>query len=245
MTFIALGFLRPTVQQRRSLTRKGLDQSAASARHSLVGSHIYAVDTGGIMNRFQCNQHLNRRTIRVRDNVTYTIVGNGLRIHLGHDQRNIRLITKMRSVIDDDTTCSTGTRSVIGRNTTAGREQADIHTGEIELRGPNVAGIGVHIGARVAALAGPGEVLVSRTVKDLVNGSDLEFVDRGTHQLKGIEDAWLAVVDSIPMSVDWFPAGVPSLLAQLDGGEGTTDDSGLTVDSDRLLVRVVGYGGTP
>jgi class 3 adenylate cyclase len=53
-----------------------------------------------------------------------------------------------------------------------------------------VAGVGVHIGARVAALARPGEVLVSRTVKDLVAGSGLEFVSRGVHRLKGVPEPW-------------------------------------------------------
>ena len=56
--------------------------------------------------------------------------------------------------------------------------------------GDKVGGIAVHIGARVAALAGPGEVLVSSTVKDLVAGSGIEFDDRGTHQLKGVPDEW-------------------------------------------------------
>jgi class 3 adenylate cyclase/alpha-beta hydrolase superfamily lysophospholipase len=65
-----------------------------------------------------------------------------------------------------------------------------LHTGEIELRGTDVGGIAVHIGARVAALADPGEVLVSRTVKDLVAGSGLAFVDRGLHPLKGVADTW-------------------------------------------------------
>lgn len=62
------------------------------------------------------------------------------------------------------------------------------HTGELEIVGDDVAGLGVHIGARVAALAGPGEVLVSRTVKDLVAGSGLEFVSRGVHRLKGVPE---------------------------------------------------------
>jgi class 3 adenylate cyclase len=64
--------------------------------------------------------------------------------------------------------------------------RAGLHTGEIELMEDDVAGIAVHIGARVAALAGPGEVLVSGTVKDLVVGSGIEFVDRGSHVLKGV-----------------------------------------------------------
>ena len=65
-----------------------------------------------------------------------------------------------------------------------------LHTGECELVGDGVVGIAVHIGARVAALAGPDEVLVSSTVRDLVAGSGLQFVDRGTHSLKGVPDDW-------------------------------------------------------
>jgi class 3 adenylate cyclase len=68
--------------------------------------------------------------------------------------------------------------------------RAGLHTGEIELRGDDVGGIGVHIGARVGALAAPGEVLVSRTVVDLVAGSGLEFDSRGAHTLKGVPGDW-------------------------------------------------------
>jgi class 3 adenylate cyclase len=68
--------------------------------------------------------------------------------------------------------------------------RAGLHTGEVELDGPDVRGIAVHIGARVASLAGPSEVLVSSTVKDLVAGAALEFEDRGEHKLKGVPEAW-------------------------------------------------------
>ena len=68
--------------------------------------------------------------------------------------------------------------------------RAGVHTGEIELRDGDVAGIAVHIGARVGALAEPGEVLVSSTVKDLVAGSGLRFEDAGEHELKGVPDRW-------------------------------------------------------
>jgi class 3 adenylate cyclase len=68
--------------------------------------------------------------------------------------------------------------------------RAGVHTGEVEVLGQNIGGIAVHIGARVAAVAGPGEVLVSRTVKDLVAGSGLRFEDAGVHQLKGVPDEW-------------------------------------------------------
>ncbi len=68
--------------------------------------------------------------------------------------------------------------------------RAGLHTGECERSGDKLAGIAVHIGARVAGLAEGGEVLVSRTVKDLVAGSGLTFVDRGDHELKGVSDRW-------------------------------------------------------
>jgi class 3 adenylate cyclase len=70
------------------------------------------------------------------------------------------------------------------------RIRAGCHTGEVELEGEKVRGLAVHIGARVAAMAGPGEVLVSSTVKDLVAGSGLSFEDAGEHELKGIPDRW-------------------------------------------------------
>ncbi len=68
--------------------------------------------------------------------------------------------------------------------------RAGVHTGEVEILGDQVEGIAVHIGARVAALAGEREVLVSQTVKDLVAGSGLSFEDAGTHTLKGVPEEW-------------------------------------------------------
>jgi class 3 adenylate cyclase len=65
-----------------------------------------------------------------------------------------------------------------------------LHTGECEVRGDDLGGLAVHIAARVASLAGPGEVLVSGTVKDLVVGSRIDFGDRGEHQLKGVPGSW-------------------------------------------------------
>jgi class 3 adenylate cyclase len=65
-----------------------------------------------------------------------------------------------------------------------------LHTGEIEIVDSNVAGLAVHIGARIAALAAPGEVLVSRTVKDLVAGAGFRFSTRGRHSLKGVPEEW-------------------------------------------------------
>jgi class 3 adenylate cyclase len=68
--------------------------------------------------------------------------------------------------------------------------RAGVHTGEVERDGDRVRGIAVHIGARVMATAGPTEVCVSSTVKDLVAGSGLRFDDGGEHELKGVPDRW-------------------------------------------------------
>jgi class 3 adenylate cyclase len=68
--------------------------------------------------------------------------------------------------------------------------RAGVHTGECELHAGDIRGIAVHIGARVGALAGPGEVLVSGTVKDLTVGSGIGFADRGTRELKGVPGEW-------------------------------------------------------
>lgn len=68
--------------------------------------------------------------------------------------------------------------------------RAGLHTGEIEIRGDDIAGIAVHIAARVASLASAGEILVTRTVRDLVAGSRTTFTSRGPHALKGVPDEW-------------------------------------------------------
>ena len=68
--------------------------------------------------------------------------------------------------------------------------RAGLHTGEVEVMGDDIGGIAVNIGARVGAAADPGEVLVSRTVTDLVAGSGIDFSDRGLHALKGVPGEW-------------------------------------------------------
>ena len=68
--------------------------------------------------------------------------------------------------------------------------RAGVHTGEVERRGDRIGGIGVHIAARILGLAGGGEILASRTVRDLAVGSKLVFEDRGTHALKGVAEPW-------------------------------------------------------
>ena len=61
----------------------------------------------------------------------------------------------------------------------------------------------------------------------------------------GLADAWVAFEEAAGYTIDWFPDGVPVLVGQLDGGEGQRGDSGLRLESDRLLVRIVGFGGAP
>ena len=75
-----------------------------------------------------------------------------------------------------------------GRRATLGVEiRAGLHTGEVSIAGGNARGLAVHAAARVAALAGPGEVLVTGTTRDLLDGSSLRFEDRGEKELKGLE----------------------------------------------------------
>ena len=84
--------------------------------------------------------------------------------------------------------CALAVRRALGAEGVAIR--AGAHTGEIEWRGDDVAGLAVHLAARVMAVAGDGEVLVSSTVRDLVVGADYDFEDRGEHELKGIPGTW-------------------------------------------------------
>ena len=81
-------------------------------------------------------------------------------------------------------------RSATRCRRSASRCGAGLHTGECEVRGDDIGGIAVHIGAGVSALAGANDVLVSSTLRDLVIGSGLEFDDRGAHQLKGVPGEW-------------------------------------------------------
>jgi class 3 adenylate cyclase len=68
--------------------------------------------------------------------------------------------------------------------------RAGLHTGECEVRGDDIGGIAIHIGARVAALAAANDVLVSSTLRDLVIGSGLQFAGRGAHPVKGVPGEW-------------------------------------------------------
>ena len=95
------------------------------------------------------------------------------------------------ATFDSPTQAARCARAIVDASSAAGLEvRAGIHTGECERRGDDLAGLAVHIAARVAAAAGAGEVVVSRTVRDLIGGSAMRFVDRGEHELKGVPERW-------------------------------------------------------
>jgi pimeloyl-ACP methyl ester carboxylesterase len=95
------------------------------------------------------------------------------------------------SAFESPTQAVRGTQAIVAAAAAQGIAiRVGIHTGECERRGDDLAGLTVHIAARVAAIAASGEVLVSRTVRDLVGGSDLQFVPRGEYLLKGVPETW-------------------------------------------------------
>jgi class 3 adenylate cyclase/pimeloyl-ACP methyl ester carboxylesterase len=110
--------------------------------------------------------------------------------------------------------------------------RAGVHSGEIVIAGDDVRGMAVHIGARLAARAAPGEVLVSGSVRDLVVGSGIEFADRGTHELKGVPGEWqlLAVAGA-------HDAGEATLTA-MAAGDPLAPNSTLITRSDRTALRL-------
>jgi class 3 adenylate cyclase len=119
-------------------------------------------------------QAVGRELERCRGRAVKTL-GDGFLATFDGPARAIRCATAIRE----------GARSEFGLDVRSG-----LHTGEIEILDNDVSGIAVHIGARVSATAGPGEVLVSGTVKDLVVGSGIPFEDRGEHELKGVPGTW-------------------------------------------------------
>jgi class 3 adenylate cyclase len=95
------------------------------------------------------------------------------------------------AIFDGPTRAAECARAIADEMPSLGIEvRAGLHTGEVELIGEDVGGIGVHLAARISALAGPGEVLASRTVRDLAAGSGVDFEPRGRHALKGVPDEW-------------------------------------------------------
>ena len=113
-----------------------------------------------------------RRELAVHSGVEVDTAGDGLLARFDGPGRAIRCARAIQRVGDD-----------LGIQVRAG-----VHTGEVELAGSAVRGVAVHTAARIASLAGAGEVFVSNTVRDLVAGSGMAFTDRGMHTLKGVPE---------------------------------------------------------
>ncbi len=120
------------------------------------------------------HERIARRELERHDGRLVKTLGDGALATFDGPARGIRSACAIRDAIHD-----------LGVDIRAG-----LHTGECELMGDDIGGLAVHIAARVSAEAKAGEVLVSRTVKDLIAGSGVELADRGVHSLKGVPDAW-------------------------------------------------------
>jgi pimeloyl-ACP methyl ester carboxylesterase len=142
----------------------------------IVGSTERAVSLGDRQWRDLLDSHhlLVRRTLESWRGIEVDTAGDGFLATFDGPARAIRCACAIRDAVRG-----------LGLEIRAG-----LHTGECEVHGETVAGIAVHIGARVGALAGPGEVLVSSTVRDLVAGSGIEFDERGEYELKGVPGRW-------------------------------------------------------
>jgi class 3 adenylate cyclase len=142
----------------------------------IVGSTAKAAELGDAGWRQLLDDHhalVRRRLVRFRGRELDT-AGDGFFASFDGPARAIRCACAITESMED-----------LGLQVRAG-----LHTGECEMMNGKVGGIAVHIGARVAAEAGPGEVVVSSTVKDLVAGSGIQFRDRGLAQLKGVPGEW-------------------------------------------------------
>jgi class 3 adenylate cyclase len=142
----------------------------------IVGSSAQAITLGDRAWRDLLERHhkiIRRQLSRFRGGEVDT-AGDGFFAKFDGPARAIRCACAISDAVDE-----------VGLDVRVG-----LHTGECEVIDGKVGGIAVHIGARVAASAGAGEVLVSSTVKDLVAGSELEFEDRGVAELKGIPGDW-------------------------------------------------------
>jgi class 3 adenylate cyclase/pimeloyl-ACP methyl ester carboxylesterase len=145
--------------------------------------------------------------------------GHERRVRLEVEAAGGRLVSVMgdgtMSVFDGPTTAVRCAESICRAAAADGLAvRAGVHTGELQRDGMNVTGISVHIGARVGAAAGPGEVVVSRTVHDLVFGSGLTFASRGEHDLKGVPGRWeLFAITHVGDQEDSLPIEEPMQTA--------------------------------
>ncbi|MGH7543051.1 MAG: adenylate/guanylate cyclase domain-containing protein, partial [Gemmatimonadota bacterium] len=143
----------------------------------IVGSTERASELGDRRWRDLLQEHdaLVRREIESHGGREVSTAGDGFLVTFEEPERAVRCAEAIRAAVRELDL----------------RIRCGVHAGEVQRVGDGVGGIGVHIAARVAALAGPDEILVSRTVRDLVTGSGLAFADRGVHALKGVSGEWL------------------------------------------------------
>jgi pimeloyl-ACP methyl ester carboxylesterase/class 3 adenylate cyclase len=142
----------------------------------IVDSTARAVELGDRAWRQLLDRHhaVIRRELARFDGVELDTAGDGFFARFDGPARAVRFACRAREAVRE-----------LGLEIRAG-----IHTGECELHGDKLAGVAVHVGARVAAIAAPGEVIVSSTVRDLVAGSGLSFEDRGERELRGVPEPW-------------------------------------------------------
>ncbi len=142
----------------------------------LVGSTPLAAAIGDAAWRGVLETHhaAVRREIAAHSGIEVGSAGDGFLARFDSPGRAIRCAT---SIIDDARQHGLDVR-------------AGVHTGEVELIGDDIAGLTVHIGSRIADLAGPGQIVASGSVRDISAGSGFTFVDHGEHQLKGVPDTW-------------------------------------------------------
>jgi class 3 adenylate cyclase len=142
----------------------------------IVGSTRMAADLGDRRwrNLLEVHESVSRREIEGARGRLIKSTGDGLMATFDGPARAVHCIRSIGTLLEP-----------LGL-----RIRAGVHTGEVELMGEDIGGIAVHIASRLVDLSGPGEVLVSSTVRDLVAGSGIAFEDRGLHSLKGVPDRW-------------------------------------------------------
>lgn len=145
-----------------------VDVVGSTERASALGDHRWST----LRDRFE---DAVRSSVATHDGTFVDAAGDGVLASLDGPARAIRCACQLRDAL-----------RLQGLEVRSG-----LHAGEIVRRRSGISGIAVHIGARVAALASPGEVLVTRTVRDLVAGSAIAFEERGEHELKGVPDTWV------------------------------------------------------
>jgi class 3 adenylate cyclase len=142
----------------------------------IVGSTERAADIGDHRWKDLLDQH-DRTAARQIERFGGTLVkstGDGLMATFDAPGRAVLCAAAIRDAV-----------KVLGLDTRAG-----VHTGEMQIRGDDIGGIGVHIAARISARAGAGEIWASRTVRDLTVGSGIDFQPLGSHELKGVSEPW-------------------------------------------------------